>query len=64
MLIGQMFHLSGNTPDAVWRWALGIPPLVISLESLLLHSVLVVPLAVWCGNKIPGSGDQELWLFF
>lgn len=64
MLIGQIFHLSGHTPDAVWWWALGILPIVVSLESLLLHGLLVGLLAVWCGFEILGYGDLGLAFFF
>jgi uncharacterized membrane protein len=64
MLIGQIFHLSGHTPDAVWWWALGTLPIVICLESLLLHALLVALLAIWCGYEILGYGDLGLGFFF
>lgn len=64
MLIGQMFHLSGRTPDAIWWWILGIFPLVVCLESLLLHALLVGLLAFWCGSEVFGYGDLGMTFFF
>jgi uncharacterized membrane protein len=64
MLIGQIFHLSGHPPDAVWWWALGTLPLAVCLESLLLHALVVGLLAIWCGMEIVGFGDRGLNLFF
>lgn len=64
MLIGQIFHLSGHTPDAVWWWALGTLPLAVCLESLLLHGLLVALLAIWCGAEMIGFGDLGLSFLF
>ena len=64
MLIGQIFHLSGHAPDAVWWWALGTLPLAICLESLLLHALLVALLAIWCGTEMIGFGSWGMNLFF
>ncbi len=64
MLIGQIFHLSGHTPDAVWWWALGTLPLAICLESLLLHALVVALLAIWCGTEMIGFGDLGLSFLF
>ena len=60
MLIGQMFHLSGHGPDAVWWWALGVLPLAVCLESLLLHALLVALLGMWCGFEMLGFGELGL----
>ena len=64
MLIGQIFHLSGRTPDAVWWWILGVFPIVICLESLLLHALLVGLLAIWSGYEILGYGEFGISFFF
>ncbi len=64
MLIGQTFHLSGHTPDALWWWALGTLPLAVCLESLLLHGLLVALLGIWCGVEMYGFGDLGLSFFF
>ncbi|MFM8220583.1 MAG: DUF2157 domain-containing protein [Planctomycetaceae bacterium] len=47
MLIGQVFHLGGHTSSALWWWALGIFPMVICQQSLLLHALFVGLLASW-----------------
>ena len=64
MLIGQMFHLSGHPTDAVWWWALGVLPLAVCLESLLLHALVVALLGMWCGGEILGFGNLGLNLLF
>jgi uncharacterized membrane protein len=64
MLIGQMFHLSGRMPDALWWWILGIFPIVICLESLLLHALLVALLAIWSGCEVFGYGELGISFFF
>lgn len=64
MLIGQMFHLSGEPTNAVWFWALGTLPLAICLESLLLHALVVGLLAIWCGMEMIGFSNLGLNFLF
>ena len=64
MLVGQIFHLSGHAPDALWWWALGTLPIAVCLESLLLHGLLVALLGIWCGMEMIGFGDLGLNFFF
>ena len=51
-LIGEMFHLGTHYPDGLWWWALGVLPLALMLDTLLLHLLLTVILAVWVGTEI------------
>jgi uncharacterized membrane protein len=48
-LIAQIFHIRAHYPDGVFWWALGVLPLAFLLDSLLLHALLVVLVATWCG---------------
>jgi uncharacterized membrane protein len=62
-LVAQIFHLSGHTPDAVWWWAVGVLPFALCLDSVLLHSLLVALLAIWCGMEIIGFDSLGMWFF-
>jgi uncharacterized membrane protein len=62
-LISQIFHLSGHSPDAVWWWAVGVLPFAFCLESVLLHALLVVLLAMWCSMEVLGYPELGGWLW-
>ncbi len=60
-LIAQIFHLNAHYPDAFWWWALGILPFALCLDTILLHTLLVAVLALWCGTEIIGFGNVGAW---
>lgn len=62
-LVAQIFHLNAHYPDAFWWWALGILPFALCLDTLLLHTLLVAVLAIWCGTEILGFGNLGAWFF-
>ena len=62
-LIAQVFHIQSHFPDGLWYWALGLLPLVLCLDSLLLHFLYVALLALWVGTEILGFGRPIPWLF-
>lgn len=62
-LVAQIFHVNAGNADGFWWWALGVLPLAMVLETLVLHSLLVGLLAVWAGFEVFGSGDLATWLF-
>jgi hypothetical protein len=51
-LIAQVFHIQSHYPDGLWYWALGVMPLALCLDTLLLHALLVGLLATWVGTEI------------
>jgi uncharacterized membrane protein len=62
-VIGDMFHLGDHYPDGLWWWALGVLPLALMLDTLLLHLLLTVILAVWVGTEILDFGQREFGMF-
>jgi hypothetical protein len=61
--IAQIFHIQAHWPNGIWIWALGVLPLALCLDTLILHALLAVLLAVWAGSEVFGFGDLGLWLF-
>jgi uncharacterized membrane protein len=51
-LVAQIFHMSAHYPDGVFWWALGVLPLAILVDSLVLHALLVALVATWCGMEM------------
>lgn len=51
-LIAQIFHMSAHYPDGVFWWAVGVLPLAILVDSLVLHALLVALVATWCGMEM------------
>ncbi len=51
-LVAQIFHMSAHYPDGVFWWAVGVLPLAILVDSLLLHALLVALVATWCGMEM------------
>ena len=62
-LIAQIFHLSAHYPDGFWWWAVGIFPLALCLDTLLLHILVTVLLAIWVGTEILGFAHLGFWFF-
>lgn len=62
-LVAQIFHINAHYPNGVWWWALGVLPFALCLDTLLLHTLLVALLAIWCGMEILGFAHLGL-LFF
>jgi uncharacterized membrane protein len=53
-LVAQIFHMSAHYPDGMFWWAVGVLPLAILVDSLVLHALLVVLVATWCGMEMLG----------
>jgi uncharacterized membrane protein len=51
-LVAQIFHMSAHYPDGVFWWAVGVLPLAILVDSLVLHALLVALIATWCGMEM------------
>ncbi|MSU78935.1 MAG: DUF2157 domain-containing protein [Gemmataceae bacterium] len=62
-LIAQIFHLSAHYPDGFWWWAAGIFPIALCLDTILLHMLVNVILAVWVGTEILGFAHMGFWFF-
>jgi uncharacterized membrane protein len=62
-LVAQIFHLSAHYPDGFWWWAAGVFPLALCLDTLLLHMLVTVLLAVWVGTEILGFAHLGFWFF-
>jgi uncharacterized membrane protein len=60
-LVAQVFHLDSHYPDGVWWWALGVMPLAIVLDTLLLHALFVGLLALWAGMEVTGFSHLSPW---
>lgn len=64
MLLAHIFNLGEHPPDGVWWWALGVIPLALFLDTLLLHLLVATLLAVWVGMELIGWGrGHEFDLF-
>ena len=62
-LIAQIFNIQSHYPDGIWFWALGVLPLALCLDTLLMHALYAVLLAVWVGTEILGFPGMDPWLF-
>ena len=64
-LIAQIFHIQSHYPDAFWYWALGALPFVLCLDTLLMHALYAVLLAIWVGAEILGFSGLGFhgWFF-
>src|SRR5262245_8821678 len=51
-LVAQIFHMSAHYPDGVFWWAVGVLPLAVVVDSLVLHALVVALAATWCGMEI------------
>ncbi len=51
-LVAQIFHMSAHYPDGMFWWAVGVLPLAILVDSLVLHALLVVLVGTWCGMEM------------
>ena len=63
MLIAQVFHIQSHFPDGLWFWAVGLLPLALCLDTLLVHFLYVAVLALWVGTELLGFGRPIPWLF-
>lgn len=68
-LIAQIFHLNAHYPDGVWWWALGVIPIAMAADSLIIHALLCGLLAVWCGMELSEFDfyppeTKDLWSSF
>lgn len=62
-LVAQIFNINAHYPDGFWWWALGIVPLALCLDTLLLHTLLVAVLATWVGSEMIGFPHLGGWFF-
>lgn len=51
-LVGQVYHLSSRTPNALLIWLIGIIPLVFILRSVAVHVLALGGLFVWLGMEM------------
>jgi hypothetical protein len=62
-LVAQVFHLDAHYPDGFFMWAIGVLPLALLLDSLLLHTLLVALLTTWISTEVLGFGHLPALLF-
>lgn len=62
-LVAQIFHMSAHYPDGVFWWAVGVLPLAFLFDSLLLHTLLVALVALWCGLEMSNFAPLGALLF-
>ncbi len=62
-LIAQIFHLNAHYPDGYWWWAVGIFPIALCLDTVLLHLLVTAILAAWAGTEILAFPGMGLWFF-
>ncbi len=62
MLIAQMFHISGNPPDAVLTWALGALLAGVVLRSDPSLALAMLLMGLWSGWEMGDSGAVH-WPF-
>mgnify|MGYP000887699140 FL=1 len=60
-MIAQVFHVNAHYPDGLWWWALGVLPLALCLDSLVLHGLLVGLLAIWVGCETMGFPNSRVF---
>lgn len=46
-LVGQMYHLSEYATDGLWWWSVGLIPVAIAAESVLVMALFMVVSAFW-----------------
>lgn len=63
VLIGDVFHLSGHPPDALWWWAVGAIPIALVLDTPLVHVLIVALLSVWTGLEIFEYRHRFFWFW-
>lgn len=51
-LIAQVFHVDAHWPDGLWWWAIGVLPVALCLDTLLVHCLLVGLLGMWVGSEV------------
>ncbi|MEN6406957.1 MAG: GDYXXLXY domain-containing protein [Thermoguttaceae bacterium] len=62
-LIGQIFNINAHYPDGLWFWALGTLPVVLCMNTPLLHALYAGLLAIWVGCEILDCNVFGRWLF-
>jgi uncharacterized membrane protein len=62
-LVAQVFHLNAHYPDGFWWWAVGILPIALCLDTVLVHMLVVAVLAAWVGTEILGFAGVGFWFF-
>jgi uncharacterized membrane protein len=51
-LVGQVYHLSARSPNAILLWLAGIVPLIFLLRSVSIHVLALGGLFVWLSMEI------------
>jgi uncharacterized membrane protein len=62
--IAQIFHIQSHYPDGIWYWAVGVLPLALCLDTLLMHALYAGLLGVWVGVEILGFDTPMFWWSF
>jgi uncharacterized membrane-anchored protein/uncharacterized membrane protein len=60
-LVGQAFHLDAHYPDGLFWWAVGVLPLALLLDSLLIHFLFVTLMAWWAGLEMQWFSHLRPW---
>ncbi len=62
-LIAQVFHMEAHYPDGYFWWAVGVLPLALIFDTLLLHALFAVLVSAWVGTEIVGYRHFGAFLF-
>ena len=62
MLVGQIFHLQGNTADALFLWLAGAVITVLATRSYAAVVAMVAILVVWIGYEFWGDSRHLTFL--
>lgn len=62
-LIAQIFNLNAHYPDGIWWWSIGVLPIALCLDSILLHILLVALLGLWAGMEVLSFHNLGAWFF-
>jgi hypothetical protein len=61
-LIAQIFNIQSHYPDAFWYWAIGVLPVALCLDTLLMHVLYAGLLALWAGTEILDFPGVDWWV--
>ena len=53
-LIAQVFHVDAHWPDGIWWWALGVLPVALCMDTLLVHVLLAALVGMWASSEVLG----------
>lgn len=62
-LLAQVFQISADDASGFWWWAIGVLPFALVLDTLLIHLLFAVLMAIWAGTEVLGYSDLGFWFF-